>query len=148
MAKEIVYKAKTQLALNTLFSIGVAQNILQEKMHAYIKTTGLTDAQFAIIDILGHNGPLKISEIYKRMLIKSGNKTMILDSLEEKDLIKRIFSKNDRREIIIELTQVGEKFFADNYKGFSTYVEKTLSVISLTEQKELNTLLNKLSEKI
>ncbi len=38
---------------------------------------------------------------------------MILDSLEVKNFIKRIFSKNDRREIIIELTQEGQKFFKE-----------------------------------
>jgi MarR family 2-MHQ and catechol resistance regulon transcriptional repressor len=106
MGKEIMYKPKTQLALKTLFSIGNANNIIQEKMHAYTKATGLTPTQYAIIDVLGHEGPLKISEIYGKMLIKSGNRTMILDSIENKNLIRRVFSKNDRREIIIELTPV------------------------------------------
>ena len=94
MEKEISYKPKTRLALDTLFGIGDASNIIQEKTHSYVKSTGLTPTQFAIINVLGHEGPLKISEIYRKMLIKSGNRTMILDSIEDKNLIKRVFSKN------------------------------------------------------
>ena len=144
MGKEITYKPKTQLALKALFSIGNANNIIQEKIHAYDKTTGLTPTQYAIIDVLGHEGPLKISEIYGKMLIKSGNRTMILDSIEEKNLIRRVFSKNDRREIIIELTQSGQKFFNENYEARGSFVEKTLSALSQAEQKELVAMLKKL----
>lgn len=145
MGKEIVYKPKTQLALNAMYSVGNASNFLQDKTHAYVKTTGLTPAQFAIISILGHSGPLKISEIYKQMLLKSGNRTMILDSIEEKNLIKRVFSKNDRREIIIELTTAGQKFFDESYEDYGHFVEKTLGTLSQTEQKDLLTILSKLS---
>lgn len=144
MEKEITYKPKTRLALDTLFGIGDASNIIQEKTHSYVKSTGLTPTQFAIINVLGHEGPLKISEIYSKMLIKSGNRTMILDSIEDKNLIKRVFSKNDRREIIIELTSTGQKFFNDNFGAYGEFVEKTLSVLSQAEQKELGVILNKL----
>ena len=145
MAKEVSYKPKTNLALKTLNRIGKTQNILSDKASAYIKTTGLNPTQYAIIDILGHKGAMKISEIYNHMLIKSGNKTMILDSIEKKGLIKRVYSKNDRREIIIELTAAGQKFFDQNYKPYSEFVEKTFSVLTQNEQKELIVLLDKLS---
>jgi MarR family 2-MHQ and catechol resistance regulon transcriptional repressor len=148
MEKEVTYKPKTQLALDTQYSVGHTSNLIQEKIHAHIKTTGLTATQYSIIDILGHCGPLKISEIYNKMLIKSGNKTMILDSLEVKNLIKRIFSKNDRREIIIELTSEGQKFFKDNNGSHANFVEETLSVLTQVEQRELNVLLNKIIAKI
>ena len=145
MAKEITYKPKTSLALKSLYNIGKANNTISDATHAYIKTTGLNPTQYAIIDVLGHDGSMKISEIYNKMLIKSGNKTMILDSLENKGFIRRVFSKNDRREIIIELTTAGQKFFTQNYKAYGEFVEKTLSVLSQTEQKELLVLLDKIN---
>mgnify|MGYP001392302828 CR=1 FL=1 len=148
MEKKTSYRPKTQLALDAQYSIGNANNILHEKIFNYVKTTGLTATQFSIINILGHKGSLKISEIFDGILIKSGNRTMIIDSLEERKLLKRIFSKNDRREIIIELTSEGEKFFKDNQETYSEFVEKTMSVLTQTEQKELNTLLNKLSSNL
>jgi MarR family 2-MHQ and catechol resistance regulon transcriptional repressor len=144
MAKEITYKPKTSLALKTLFNLGMANNEVTERTNEYIKTTGLNPTQFAIINILGHKGSLKISEIYSQMLIKSGNKTMILDSLEKKNLVKRVYSKNDRREIIIELTNNGQKFFEQNNKAYANFVEKTFSVLTQTEQKELLSLLGKI----
>ena len=148
MEKETTLKPRTQLALRTQFSIGNANNIILEKINTHIKTTGLTATQFAIIDILGNYGPLKISEIYKRMLIKSGNRTMIIDSIEDKNLIKRIFSKNDRREIIIELTAEGQKFFNENLFAYTNFVENMMSALNQNEQRELNSLLNKLSDNI
>ncbi len=145
MAKDITYKPKTSLALKSLYNIGKANNTISVSTHAYIKTTGLNPTQYAIINVLGHDGSMKISEIYYKMLIKSGNKTMILDSLENKGLIRRVFSKNDRREIIIELTTAGQKFFTQNYKAYGEFVEKTLSVLSQAEQKELLVLLAKIN---
>ncbi len=144
MGKEITYKPKTQLALNVLFGIGNASNIIQEKTNTYVKSTGLTAAQFAIINILGHDGSMKISQIYSKMLIKSGNRTMILDSLEDKGFVKRVFSKNDRREIIIELTPSGQKFFTENAEAYGSFVEKTVSPLLQSEQKELVAMLKKL----
>lgn len=145
MAKDVTYKPKTSLALKSLYNIGKANNTISDSTHTYIKTTGLNPTQYAIIDVLGHEGSMKISEIYKKMLIKSGNKTMILDSLENKGFIRRVFSKNDRREIIIELTSAGQKFFTQNYKAYGEFVEKTLSVLSQAEQKELLVLLGKIN---
>ena len=144
MVKDISYKLKTQLAINVINSIGNANNFLQEKLHSYVKTTGLTPSQFAIIIILGNNGALKISDIYKQMLIKSGNRTMILDSLEKRNFINRIFSKNDRREIIIELTAAGQKFFEENHEKYSNFVEKIISNISQNEQKDIATIAKKI----
>ncbi|PIQ09308.1 MAG: hypothetical protein COW71_07205 [Ignavibacteriales bacterium CG18_big_fil_WC_8_21_14_2_50_31_20] len=144
MVKNISYKPKTQLAINLINSIGNANNFLQEKLHSYVKTTGLTPSQFAIIIILGNNGALKISDIYKQMLIKSGNRTMILDSLEKRNFINRIFSKNDRREIIIELTAAGQKFFEENHEKYSNFVEKIISNISQNEQKDIATIAKKI----
>lgn len=144
MVKDISYKPKTQLAINVINSIGNANNFLQEKLHSYVKTTGLTPSQFAIIIILGNNGALKISDIYKQMLIKSGNRTMILDSLEKRNFINRIFSKNDRREIIIELTAAGQKFFEENHEKYSNFVEKIISNISQNEQKDIATIAKKI----
>jgi len=144
MVKNISYKPKTQLAINLINSIGNANNFLQEKLHSYVKTTGLTPSQFAIIIILGNNGALKISDIYKQMLIKSGNRTMILDSLEKRNFINRIFSKNDRREIIIELTAAGQKFFEENHEKYSNFVEKIISNISQNEQKDIVAIAKKI----
>ena len=144
MVKNISYKPKTQLAINLINSIGNANNFIQEKLHSYVKTTGLTPSQFAIIIILGNNGALKISDIYKQMLIKSGNRTMILDSLEKRNFINRIFSKNDRREIIIELTAAGQKFFEENHEKYSNFVEKIISSISQNEQKDIVAIAKKI----
>ena len=69
---------------------------------------------------------------------------MILDSIEDKGFIRRVFSKNDRREIIIELTTSGQKFFNENYEIYGSFVEKTLSSLLQSEQKELVAMLKKL----
>ncbi len=147
MKKSVSYKPKTQLALNTLYSLEKASGLVREQTRKYIKSTGLTPIQYSIIDILGHNEPLKISEIYNKMLIKNGNKTMILDSLEKMNLIKRVFSKHDRREIIIELTSSGEKFFNKHYAVYGEFVEETFSILSQAEQKNLIAILQKIEGK-
>jgi MarR family 2-MHQ and catechol resistance regulon transcriptional repressor len=104
----------------------------------------LTYPQFSIIETLGHLGPMKISDLYNKMLYNGGNMTIVLDQLEGKDILRRINSKEDRRAILIELTEKGNKLYREICPENAKHVSKLMSVLSEDELNNLGNLLKKL----
>lgn len=110
----------------------------------HIKTTGLTEPQFGVLECLGHLGPLTLGELCKKQLVSGGNMTVVVDNLEKEGLVERIRSKQDRRAIQVRLTSKGKKLFDENFTKHAEHVTKLASVLTVHEQEELSRLLKKL----
>lgn len=92
--------------------------LLAESFHAFerlssshIHTLGLTPPQFDIIATLGNTAGMSCKELGEKTLITKGTLTGVLARLEEKGLIRRRMSQEDRRSFIIQLTEAGEREF-------------------------------------
>ncbi len=109
-----------------------------------IKSFGLTYPQFSIIETLGYLGPMKISDLYNKMLYNGGNMTIVLDQLEDKNYLRRINSKEDRRAILIELTDKGGKLYKEICPENEKHIKKLMTVLSDDELNSLSKLLKKL----
>jgi MarR family 2-MHQ and catechol resistance regulon transcriptional repressor len=108
-----------------------------------IRTFGLTEPQFAVIECLGHLGPLKHGELSKKMLVSGGNITCVIDNLEKENLVERIQSKKDRRAIMVRLTPKGQRFFKEKFIHHAKFITTISSVLTVTEQNQLASLLKK-----
>lgn len=108
-----------------------------------IRTFGLTEPQFAVIECLGHLGPLKHGELSKKMLVSGGNITCVIDNLEKENLVERIQSKKDRRAIMVRLTPKGQRFFKEKFIHHAKFITTISSVLTMAEQNQLASLLKK-----
>ena len=61
--------------------------------------------QLVVLGILGDEGILSISEVCKKISVSKPQMTIIIDKLEKKGLVYRVYSKEDRRIINIDLTE-------------------------------------------
>ena len=141
---KIKYPQDIDIALKTWVKLARSFSTIYRKASENIKSFGLTLPQFAVIEALGHLGPLKVGDICHKMLATGGNMTLIIDNLEKLQLVRRVPSKEDRRVILIELTEKGQKLFDDYFIEHAKYIRDLFSVLSLPEQKQLNSLLGKL----
>ncbi|PKL87297.1 MAG: MarR family transcriptional regulator [Ignavibacteriae bacterium HGW-Ignavibacteriae-2] len=135
---------KTNKSLETWETFARAFNELNKTNSKIIKQLGLTQPQFSVIETLGNLGPMKIGRLNSNMLYNGGNMTIVLDQLENSKLIRRINSPTDRRAIIIELTEDGQKLFNGMYPNHASHIGKMMGRLSENEQSELNNLLKKL----
>lgn len=142
------YGKKTDLALNTWIKLARAFSTFNKKSSDSIKSFGLTQPQFSVIEILGHLGPQKVGIICEKMLVSGGNMTLVLDNIERLKLIERVPSKEDRRAIVVQLTSKGSELFEKIFKEHAEFVAKTMSALSSEEQKQLGELLKKLGTAI
>jgi MarR family transcriptional regulator, organic hydroperoxide resistance regulator len=71
--------------------------------------TGLTGPQLWAIKIIADNGPICVSDLAARMYLHAATVIGILDRLEDRGLVARLRSRNDRRFVVIELSEQGKK---------------------------------------
>jgi DNA-binding MarR family transcriptional regulator len=69
----------------------------------------MTAAQLGILLKLFHGHANTAAELAREMMCDSGAITRMLDRLEDKEFIKRVRSSEDRRVILVELTDKGSQ---------------------------------------
>jgi len=73
---------------------------------------GLTHAQFDIIATLGNTPGMMYKELGEKTLITKGTLTGVIERLEQKGLVARTRSCEDKRSFFVRLTPEGERMFA------------------------------------
>ncbi|MEW6652128.1 MAG: MarR family transcriptional regulator, partial [Bacteroidota bacterium] len=142
------YGKKTDLALSTWVKLARAYTSFSKKSTDNIRTFNLTQTQFAVIEALGHLGPLKVGKICSKMLASGGNMTLVLDNIEKMGFVERTNSSDDRRAILVRLTAKGKLLFDDVFIKHAVQLTKYMSVLSSEEQKILGDLLKKLGTSV
>src|SRR5262245_60688341 len=104
-------------------------------------------SDFAVLEALLHRGALPINEIGKKVLLTSGSITVAVDRLEDKGLVERRASADDRRAKIVHLTSTGKKLIARAYAEHAANMEQLASDLSPTERTTLIKLLKKIGYK-
>lgn len=138
------YGKTTDLALTTWVKLARASSIFGKKSAENIKSFGLTQPQFAVIEALGHLGPMKVGELCNKMLVSGGNMTLVLDNIEKLGFIERVHSVDDRRAINIQLTQKGFELFDKIFIKHAEHITSLMSVLTAEEQRTMGELLKKL----
>ncbi|MBS1783037.1 MAG: MarR family transcriptional regulator [Bacteroidetes bacterium] len=110
-----------------------------------MKELGLTIEQFNVMRILRGKHPkaMCVRDIGSRLVEKSSNVPRIIDRLVAKNIVKRTTSKSDKRETLIELTEIGLSQLEIASKSAS---QTTNNIIGITEEEAqtLNSILEKI----
>jgi DNA-binding MarR family transcriptional regulator len=108
---------KIEEAINTKFiseqqkaivNIRYTSNWLSSIQNSFMKKYDLTMPQFNVLRILrGAKGSINVQTIKDRMVEKSPNLTRLIDKLESKQFLSRSNSSNDKRTILVTITNEG-----------------------------------------
>ena len=102
--KDIINENK--LALSTLITFTRAEYTIHKKELETIKESGLTTAQFGVLEALYNKGDLRICEIIEKILTTSGNITVVIKNLEKDGLVKKNLDPKDKRANIMIKIQI------------------------------------------
>lgn len=108
-----------------------------------IQRYGLTQAQFAVLEVLYHKGPLPLNSIGEKLLVTSGNVTYVADQLEKGAWVKRQRSAEDRRVILARLTPKGQALMDKCFPMHAERMREAAVALTSREQAELSRLLKK-----
>jgi MarR family 2-MHQ and catechol resistance regulon transcriptional repressor len=111
-----------------------------------ISASGLGLSDFAVLEILLHKGPLPVNTIGRQVMLTSGSITTAVDRLEEKQLVGRQVSPNDRRVTYVTLTPPGRALIRRVFKVHANRLETVFEPLSVAERITLAKLLKKLGK--
>lgn len=86
--------------------------------------------QLVVLGILDDEGILSISEICKKVYVSKPQMTIIIDNLVKKGLVYRVYGKEDRRIINIDLTEEGKEYLRSLLEMFKENLSHKLIALS------------------
>lgn len=131
-----------------LINILYTHNHLNGKLNDLFKGYGVTRQQFNVMRIIRGQQPKAagISLIKERMIDKMSDASRIVERLRIKNLVSRASSEADKRAAEIRLTPEGEELLQILEAPVASF-DAELSVISDSEAKMLNSILDKINSK-
>lgn len=113
-----------------------------------VRRSGLTHAQFDIIATLGNTPGMTYKELGEKTLITKGTLTGVIDRLEQKGLVTREQSTEDKRSFFIRLTARGESTFDEVFPMVIGHCKQLFADYEAADFEALDAQLNKLRGQI
>ena len=107
---------------------------------------GLTLRQFGVLESLYHVGPMRPGEISAKLLKSGGNITLVVDNLEKRGLVRRQRDSDDRRVVVVSLTEEGRERISSLFPRHVAHVVEEMSILTAEEQETLGHLCRKLGK--
>jgi DNA-binding MarR family transcriptional regulator len=86
----------------------------QTSMHNLSSEVSMPEIQ--VLVFLGQSGAGRMSDIAAHMFSSLSNMTVIVDKLVKKGLVERSRSQEDRRVVMIALTEKGEEYYLQHHE--------------------------------
>ena len=134
------------LALNTFIKLSRANDAIMARLNQRGTLANLTVSQFGVLESLYHLGSMCPGELSTKLLKSGGNMTLVIDNLEKQGLVQRERDANDRRMIIVSLTEAGRELISEIFPGHVAAIVEELSYLTSEEQETLGYLCRKLGK--
>lgn len=130
--------------LNAFIKLMRSVESMNNRLNRHLYEADLTVSQFGVLEVLHHLGPLNQRAIGEKLLKSGGNITMVIDNLEKCGYVKRERDPDDRRAVLINLTDSGKSFIEDFFPKHLDKIKEEFSVLTEDEKEELGRLCKKL----
>jgi len=123
----------------------ITQHLSLEMAKTFTKH-GLNPANFDVLATLRRAGPpyaLSPNDLIASTMVTSGTMTNRIDQLAKAGLVERIKNPNDRRSVVVSLTQKGFTVIDPTLRAHVATQSRLTSGLSESEHKNLNDLLRK-----
>ena len=97
------------------------------------RSTGLTGPQLWALKILDNIAPIRVSDLARQMHLRPPTVVGILDRLEGKGLVTRNRSSEDRRVVVLHLTEMGKELAASAPEVAQIMLVKGLGQLSSSQ---------------
>ena len=131
-------------ALEAYTALMRASEAVTARTHGHLAAAKLTIGQFGALEALHHLGPLRTTELARKLLRSPGNMTTVLDNLEKSGLVRRTQEEGDRRCTTVSITAKGAALIRDIFPRHVDLLTRDLGVLTGAEQDELKRLCQKL----
>ena len=113
-----------------------------------VRSSGLTHAQFDIVATLGNTPGMSYKELGERTLITKGTLTGVIERLEQKGLVVRQRSCDDKRSFYVRLTPCGEGLFQEVFPKVIGHGKQLFASFTEADFDQIDAALGKLKQLI
>ena len=135
---------KIERALKLFIVLNRASKVISEEANRLIERYGLNPTEFAVLELLYHKGRQPIQKIGQKILLRSGSMTYVVDKLEKKGLLERVFCEEDKRITFMSITEDGRQLIQSIFPTHEKNIQSIMSALSESEQEQAIQLLRKL----
>ncbi|MEZ0092266.1 MarR family winged helix-turn-helix transcriptional regulator [Streptacidiphilus sp. EB129] len=89
------------------YLILAAQREGSRRLGEALRHLGLTPAQAEVLDVLAAHGPITLAALGRMLVCEQGSPSRLVDSLVQRDLVSRTPHHQDKRAVLIGLTDSG-----------------------------------------
>jgi len=134
----------TERALKLFIVLSRASKVVLEEANKLIETYKLNPTEFAVLELLYHKGRQPIQKIGQKILLSSGSMTYVVDKLEKKGLIERVYCTEDKRITYMSITTAGKELIEEIFPSHEKKISELMSALTESEQETAIELMKKL----
>lgn len=134
----------TERALKLFIVMSRASKVILEEAHRLIEQYELNPTEFGVLELLYHRGRQPIQQIGKKILLRSGSMTYVVDKLEKRGLLKRVSCEKDKRVTYISITERGKEVIQSIFPEHEKNIKTLMSGLNTEEQETAIELIRKL----
>lgn len=142
-----VWRAKMDInsTLNeVLVKLFRSVNTIEEKAIRTEEYQDVTTNDMHVIEAIGLDTAKNMTSVAKTLEVTTGTLTIAVNSLVKKGYVDRVRSEEDRRVVLVSLSDKGKKAYLHHRKFHEDMIEAVVSEMSEEEQRVLEKALIKL----
>lgn len=121
-------------------------NEIEEKAIRTGQYKNMTSNDMHVIEAIGMGSAKNMSAVAKVLNVTTGTLTISVNALVKKGYVERVRSEEDRRVVLVSLTQKGRKAYAHHQKFHAEMIEVIVEKLSEEEKEVLEKSLSKLAK--
>lgn len=119
---------------------------LFKKVMRGFQVGGISKMQLELLFKISNENGKPMSYYSEKMVIPKSNLTVLSDKLIKEGYVERVYDRNDRRIIILSITEKGEAVLTEHKNMMKKAMVKKLESISDEDIKRLNLLIEEMKE--
>lgn len=120
---------------------------LNEYTKDHLKCYNLTIGRFHVLRVIVESQPVSMGKIHEELQMANSTVTVIVDYLNEANLVKRRRDDQDRRVVLLEMTEQGKEIMSKLLQKRQDFMKKALADME-DSAEDLSELLNILYKRI
>ena len=108
----------------------------------------LTMPRFLVLWHISKFQPVNMSFLHNKLYMANSTLTVIVDKLVEENLVKRYRNPDDRRIVLLELTEDGDQLLCKMLNVRQSFLEEALHDLKTKQQQELIELLTPVKDNL
>lgn len=120
-------------------------NTLEERAIRTEEYRDVTANDMHVIEAIGPEGTKNMTSVARELEVTTGTLTISVNSLVKKGYVDRTRSEEDRRVVLISLSEKGQKAYLHHRKFHQEMIDAVLKELTEEEQRALEKALSKLT---